>query len=146
MATLPRLPTELVEMIAEFLMDISYMARPDTTTICRLRPVFKQIETKTFNYFAKTHFQTVQLVCPKWALETFVAISESRIAPFIENLVLGPEQFDQGKLCHLDRLVRGLREFINQPVTDENAGDHETRKMLRWAKEYSSVNRHMRAV
>jgi hypothetical protein len=89
MGILPAMPAELVQMIATFL---------PTKALGNLRLACKELESKTFWYFAREYFNEVKFTHSQYALQALLDLSNSRMGPYVRNLGLGPPSNDQGKI------------------------------------------------
>jgi hypothetical protein len=107
---LPHLPCELVQLISAFFpMD----------RLGDFRLTCTQLESKPFQYFVKTYFRELKIRPSLFGLQTLVDISQSRIAPYVRSLALGPVYNDQGAttLGHIRPLIVALRENTFQTAT-----------------------------
>jgi hypothetical protein len=102
---LPYLPCELIQLISVCLpMD----------RLGDFRLTCTQLESKLFQYFVKTYFRELKIRPSLFGLQAPVDISQSRIAPYVRFLALGPVYNDQGAttLGHIRPLIVALREKI----------------------------------
>lgn len=117
------LPVELMVMTAQ------HLSKSD---LCSFRISCKGVEDKTFRHFAAKYFSEKCFMPSSYGLRGLVAMSRSRLAPYIQTLGLGPATNEIGmswwtipRMNQADRSSRRWREYYAKiPFSHGSARTH----------------------